>query len=161
MQAGDRETAMRAIVFGLVAVLLAACGPYNSGLNTLQFSSETVPFPQNYQIEAARVAATRPHAPGVTLVVSRPQPTLGLNALSPQRWFVCIRGLASPAGPSRSWPKLDELVGQILDPAANPGNHDVILVFSGTARPTLRQGTDSPLCRTAVFEPLTAAAPLI
>lgn len=151
---------MRSIIFGLAAVLLAACGPYNTGLTTLQLSGETVPFPDQYQVEAARVAATRPRAPGATLLVSRPQATLGVNALAPQRWYVCIRGLASPSTGAAPWPKLDELAGGILAPASRAGHHDVVLVFSGTKRPTLRQGTDSSLCRAAVFEPLTAEAPL-
>lgn len=151
---------MRAVLFAMVAVILAACGPYNTGLNTVQVSAETLPFPENYQVEAARVAATRPQAIGTSILVSQPRPTLGVNPLSPQRWFVCVRGLAAPEQAKPSLPPLDRLAGQLIDLAAYSGHHDLVLIFSGTARPTVLEGTDSALCRAAVFEPLMATAPL-
>lgn len=152
---------MRIAATILAGMLVAACAGPNSSLNTLQFSDETVPFPKNYQVEAARVVRDRSGDPA-SVLVSYPRPIIGATMIGPQRWYVCLRGVPAPA-PSASPPMAAELAAQWLF-QQRPENRrfDVVLIFSrDSGRPSIKTGLDSPLCNDGAFEPLTAAPPVI
>jgi hypothetical protein len=151
---------MRAIVLVLAMLTLAGCTGQNTNIATLQFSGSSEKLPDNYQVEAARVVATKTVAGGQQVRVSRPQPILGVTAFSPKRWYVCVLGLAGPARPSRI-PSIYDAVMNVADPASNAGVYNLVLVFNEGRRPSVKTGYDSPLCRTAAYEPLTAKPPLI
>lgn len=139
-------------------MLLAGCSAYSP--SGLQFSKESVPFPEHYQQETARIVAKR-DADRSLVTVSYPRNLIGATPLSPLRWYSCVRGLSGAKKPERL-PRIDELLQGVLDPAANQGTHNVMLVFnSDSARPAVREGFDLPLCRNGQYEPLTSAAPLL
>ncbi len=148
---------MRALII-LAGCLVAGCSPTTAPINTMQFSEETLPFPDNYQVEAARVVAQRRVDPK-DASVSYPQTTLGLNAFSPHRWYVCIRGLSDLQKPEQI-PRPGDIIESWIDPRANAGIHNVVLIFGETGRPSAREGYDSPLCRNGQYEPITAVAPV-
>jgi hypothetical protein len=151
---------MRAIILALAMFALAGCAGQNTSIATLQFSGSSEKFPDNYQVEAARVVATRVVADGEQVRISRPQPILGTTAFSPKRWYVCILGLAGPARPNRI-PPIYDAVMNAADPASNAGVYNLVLVFNEGRRPSVKTGYDSPLCRNAAYEALTAKPPLI
>jgi hypothetical protein len=124
----------------------------------LQFSAEALPFPDNYQVEAARIVSQK-RADPQKATVSYPRQTLGVSAFSPQRWYVCIRGVSEKPKPDRL-PKAAELAARWLDPQTDQGTHNIVLFFGTTVRPTAREGYDSPLCREGQYEPITAEPPL-
>jgi hypothetical protein len=74
--------------------------------------------------------------------------------------MVCLhQGLPKPHEEDRFSP-ISDLVENWLDGGA-ADRYDVILFFSGNFRPTIEDGLNSPLCRYAAFEPITAAPPVI
>ncbi|SFC67037.1 hypothetical protein [Devosia psychrophila] len=149
---------VRALALLPVVVLLAGCSAFSP--NGVQFSGDTVPFPAHYQRETARIVAKK-GADRAQITVSYPRNLIGATPLSPQRWYSCVRGLSVAKKPERL-PRIDELLQGVLDPGANQGIHNVMLVFnSDTARPAVREGFDLPLCRDGQYEPLTADAPLM
>lgn len=140
----------------LAVYLVAGCSPTTAPINTIQFSEETLPFPDNYQAEAARIVAERRADPS-DASVSYPQTTLGLSALSPRRWYVCVRGISDELKPQQI-PTPGAIIESWLDPRAEAGLHNVILLFGTNGRPVAKDGYDSPLCRDGLYEPITAAA---
>jgi hypothetical protein len=140
-----------------IAVLVTACSGHNTNLSTLQISGATAPFPENYQEEAARILRDRRADPEFVRV-SYPQTTVGAGIGTLKRWYVCLRGIPAPAGPPRrNWTALAEgwVRGQQLTDV-----FEVVLVFSGERRPAITTGFDSPLCRDATYEPITAEPPV-
>lgn len=149
---------MRALI-PMAALMLTGCTATSLSLHTVQISSESLPFPAHYQVEAARVAAARGGDPGLARV-SYPRTTVGMTIASPQRWYVCVRGLPAAPKPDRL-PNVMELAERLVDPITNAGVFDVILFFdSATSRPSQREGYDTPLCRDGQFERVTAEPPL-
>lgn len=148
---------MRALII-LAGCLVAGCSPTTAPINTMQFSEETLPFPENYQVEAARIVAQR-RADTNGASVSYPQTTLGLSPFSPRRWYVCVRGVSDEPKPERI-PRPGDIIEGWIDPRAEAGIHNVVLFFGTTGRPTAKDGYDSPLCRNSQYEPITATAPV-
>jgi len=152
------KAALRVCGLLIVAGLIAACSNQNTSWSTIQLSGDTMPYPENYQAEAARIVAQRGGDPA-SASVSQPQSTLGATAFAPQRWYVCVRGLSQAPRPARL-PKPMELVDQLFDSRASAGIHNVILVFGAPGRrPTVREGYDSPLCHDGRYEMIVAAPP--
>ncbi len=150
---------LRPFLLLVLAASLAGCSSQNASLSTLQFAGETVPYPDHYEAEAARLVEERGVEPAL-VTVSQPQTTLGAGPFSPRRWYICVRGMPTSAKPRPARPVevLEEWLGQ----RTTAGVHDVVLIFSGTAgRPSVRSGYDSPLCRGLQYGPITAEAPLI
>lgn len=142
-----------------IAVLLAACSGPNTGLNTLQISSEALPFPENYQTEAARVVRDRGGDSAVARV-SYPRQTIGAGLLSPRRWYACVSGLPDPVNRSETIPPVLDLVEHWISQRVT-SSYYVVLIFSGDARrPSVKAGLDSPLCRDAAYGPIIAEPPL-
>lgn len=151
---------MRLFVLVATTVLLAGCTSPNTSLNRLQFSSDTLPFPDNYQSEAARVVAQR-GADASLARVSYPRTTLGTAVTAPQRWYVCVQGVSTAPRPERL-PNVEEFVGSLFASDAARDVHNVVLIFGTEGRrPSVREGYDSALCRDVAFEPITAEPPLI
>lgn len=151
---------MRLLVLLGATVLLAGCTSPNTSLNRLQFSAETLPFPKNYQSEAARIVAQR-GADATLARVSYPRTTLGAGVAAPQRWYVCVQGVSTAPRPERL-PNVEELVGNLFASDEARGVHNDVLIFGSEGRrPSVREGYDSALCRDGAFEPITAEAPLI
>ena len=145
------------ILFGAA---IAACSGPNSGLNTLQFASAALPFPTDYQVEAARVVRDRGGDLG-NVLVSYPQQTIGAGVAGPRRWYSCLRGMPAPVS-STSLPLALEMAAEWMSQQPSENRYDVVLVFSSeNRRPSVRAGTDSPLCRDAAYEPITAELPVI
>lgn len=151
---------MRIAATILAGMLVAACAGSNSSLNTLQLSNEATPFPQNYQVEAARVVRNRSGDPA-TVLVSYPRQIIGLTMMSPQRWYVCLSGMPAPA-PSTSLPRAADLAAQWVFKRGPENRFDVVLIFSREgSRPSVRTGLDSPLCNDGAFGPVAAEPPVI
>lgn len=143
----------------LAALLVAACSGPNTSLSTLQLSGDVVPFPENYQVEAARVVRDRGGDPKVALA-SYPQQTVGMGIMTPKLWYVCISGLADPAA-KRDLPRVMDIVDQWVDVRARADRFYAVLLFSAEGRrPSVRTGTDSVLCRGVALEPITAEPPV-
>ncbi|MET3900842.1 hypothetical protein ABIB57_004810 [Devosia sp. UYZn731] len=141
------------LALSLVSVL-AACSGYN--INRVQFSGETIPFPENYQQEAARVVALNGGTIS-TAKVSRPQETIGESPFGPKRWYSCISGTTEPEK-SGNWPNVENLVRGLV--GVNDGIYNRVMFFSAQSRrPSVKSGFDSDLCKRAIFEPITAAPP--
>ena len=146
----------RMIAMACAIAMLGACAGPNTGISTLQFSGETVPFPDDYQAAAIRVLRSNPgFANNPNLSISTPLPTLGVTATSPRRWYACIRGITPPGPPPTRLKPLLEMAGNALDPASVAGSYDAVLFFRGSGLPTVRLAYDAPLCRVASFAPLT------
>lgn len=144
----------------ILALVLSGCSGMNLTPSTLQFSGQTMAFPDTYQSEAARVVQQQNGDPA-QVTVSYPRTTVGLNALAPQRWYVCVRGI-TPKPTKATLPDVGEFAQRIVDPAGHTGIYDVLLFFSAKgARPSVRTGTDSDLCRDGQYERLTAEPPVI
>lgn len=135
------------------AVHLTLLLPVLAGCSSLQFNQESRPFPENYQSEAAYAVVARSGDLSVARV-SVPMPLAGATALSPQRWYSCVSGLAPPpSGP----PKLVDT----LDLGREPPSYHLVLVFDRASRPTVNDVLGSPLCAGVQFEPITAEPPRI
>ena len=147
-----------AAVLTTIAIVAGCSGP-GLGLNRVQLSGEASAFPENYQIEAARVVGDR-HGDLATAIVSYPRKTVGAGIASPQRWYVCISGLTDPrAGKRPSIPPALDMVDQWLHPETAE-EYFVVLVFSSAhGRPSERDGLNSALCHGAAFEPIEAEPP--
>ena len=142
----------------ILAAVVAGCSGQNTSLNRLQFSDETVPFPDDYQAQAARVVADG-NVEVASVLVSYPQLTLGASAFEPQRWYSCLSGIPAPVTTPRL-PNVEEALGTLL--GSRSGVFYTVLVFSGSGgRPTIRSGYDSALCQDVVFEPITAEPPIV
>jgi hypothetical protein len=125
----------------------------------LQFSSEALAFPTNYQTEAARIVRDRGGDPA-TARVSYPRMTIAAAVMGPKRWFVCVSGVPAPPGPT-SIPKAVDLADHWLMQRPSQKSYYVVLFFPReVGRPTAKDGWNSPLCRGAEFEPIAADAPL-
>lgn len=146
---------MRLLMFALSFCVLAGCSPQNTSLNRLQFSGDMLPFPENYQGEAAQVAIAAGADPEAVFV-SYPKDTLGVSAFGPKRWYSCVRGLPPPV-PADRLPNIEEALGTWL--GSSPRIFDTVLVFSGANRPTVSSRFDSPLCRDAAFRRIVAEMP--
>jgi hypothetical protein len=141
-----------------VAVLLG-CSNHNVSPHTLQFSGDTVAYPEKYQAEAARIVRDRKADPGFARI-SEPQLTLGETAFSPKRWYVCVRGISAPKPKSNRPPPAAEIVERWITSRQPARIYDVLMIFSGRERPSVREGFDSPLCRDQTYVPITAEPPL-
>jgi hypothetical protein len=116
-----------------LAGLLAGCADTNTGLNNLQFSGDSQAFPANYRDVAAHAMAGIPVAAGKTLEVSYPQPLLGTTATDPKRWYVCVRGLATPV---------------------TTGIYEAIVIINAPYPPAVTEAFDAALCKTGTYAPL-------
>jgi hypothetical protein len=156
---GRGALVFRSVLYCAITVLLVGCSNQNMSMNTMQFSGATVPYPENYEVEAARVIKQR----GGDLASSRasqPWATIGSGPFSPQRWYVCIRGLPPRGEPPK--PKALELAEERLGHRSFFGVYDVVLFFSDrTGRPSVRTGYDSPLCRDLEYHPINVDPPVI
>lgn len=145
---------MKHILAVLVSAALAACSPtsnVNHSIGSLQFNGDTEPYPEDYaEIAAQMVQGRDTIAP---LTVSEPQTMRGESPFSPQRWFVCVRGIKPVGNPSSVVP-LQRRFEDWIAPPASTGNFDVILLFRDGIRPALIEGNDARLCRFATFGPL-------
>lgn len=148
---------IRSLTVVLVAGIVAGCSGQNMSFNRLQFSAETVPFPDHYQAEAARVVAKRGGDLPNTQV-SYPREVLGASAFGPRRWYSCIRGLPGPTPVAGRLLNVEDTIGIWT------GHHtrvfDIVLFYSSEGRASVQSGFDSPLCRDAAFEAITAEPPL-
>lgn len=145
---------MRIVATILAGMFITACTGPNSSLNTLHFSAEALPFPTDYQVEAARVVQDRGGDPA-SVLVSYPRHTIGAGVTSPRRWYVCLSGMPAPA-PSTKAPTAADLAARLLF-QQRKSRYDVVLIFSReSGRPSIRTGLDSPLCNEGTFEPITA-----
>jgi hypothetical protein len=154
---------VRSSLMLIVAGFLMACSGPNTGLNTLQLSGEALPFPENYQVEAARIVRDRGGDIAVARV-SRPQQTVGLGVMTPKLWYVCISGLPEPKADvdvqSDRLPPLMDLVDDLVYRRAASTRYEIVLLFSAEdRRPSVRDGWDSQLCQGAAFEQITASPP--
>lgn len=141
---------MRKIALVLL-LALAGCTGQNTGPNTLQFNSETIPFPDDYMAAAAEVVSMSRVAEGATVLVSRPQPTIGVSPTSPRRWYVCIRGLEPRRAPPDTLPPL---VDALFQDRSREEQFDTVLIFAGPRSPSVEQGYNSVLCRDAEYAPI-------
>ncbi|MET0905444.1 MAG: hypothetical protein ABWY10_05150 [Tardiphaga sp.] len=140
---------------------LAGCTGPNTGISTLQFNGDTVAFPEDYQADAAKILANTPGASNnSSLTISTPQPTLGVTALSPKRWYACVRGITPPGPRPTTWRPLVDVARTYLDPASNVGSYDAVVFYRGSGRPTVRFAWDAPLCRGGSYAPLETPTPL-
>lgn len=155
----ERQPIFKFLVVSGVVGLLLGCSNHNVSPHTLQFSGENVAFPENYQVEAARIVRDRKADPEFARV-SEPQPTLGDTAFSPKRWYVCVRGIPAPKPNSTRPPPVSEVVENWITSRQPSGVYDVLLIFSGRERPSAREGYDSPLCRDQNFLPITVEPPV-
>ena len=155
---------MKRVVWIAIAAMcmgLGACTGPNTSLSTLQFTDDTVAFPDTYRDDAARVLANMPGAANnPNLTISAPQTTLGVTAVSPRRWYVCVRGITPPGPPPTRLKPLLELASNALDPASTTGSYDAVLFFRGSGRPTVKLAFDAPLCRSGTYAPLETPTPL-
>jgi hypothetical protein len=138
----------------LAAISLSACGPtsnVNHSVGSLQFNGDTEPYPEDYAEVAAQMVRGRDTV--APLTISEPQTMRGEGPFSPQRWFVCVRGIKPVGNPPRRVP-LQRQFEDWIAPPHSTGNYDVILMFRGEARPAVVEGHDARLCRFATFEPL-------
>jgi len=127
---------------GLAALLLlpvAGCTDFAPSVGGAQFSGAVLPLPADYRAIVGRAAAKFKVAPGQSLQISEPKTTVGVTALDPRRWYVCLAGVQPPA------PR----PGQ----AAPAGRYDVIAILEPIGPPGILHGYDSPLCRDATFSP--------
>ena len=147
----------RALPLGFAAIL-AGCSGHNVSPHTLQFSGEAIPFPANYEAEAARIVRDRGVDPEAVRI-SEPQPTLGVTAFSPKRWYVCVRGIPNPQAKSSGLVPIDEMVDAWLAQTSGDGSYDILLFFSGSQTPSVREGFDSPLCRNRDYVAIRVAPP--
>ncbi|HTN63500.1 MAG TPA: hypothetical protein VL147_18425, partial [Devosia sp.] len=129
-------------------ICLAGCTAQNTNITTLQFSADTEPFPSNYQEIAAKAVADRHVAEGETLRVTYPLPLLGQTPFSAKRWYVCVRGLKPerpPTVPSRT--NVWNLAESALNPSAETGIYEALIVISSAYAPSVRFVFDAGLCR--------------
>lgn len=155
----ERHSMIKFLVACSSAAILLGCSNHNVSPHTIQFASDTVSYPENYQVEAARIVRDRKADPEFARV-SEPQPTLGETAFSPKRWYVCVRGIPAPKPKSSSLPPVAEIVESWVTARPAGGVYDVLLVFSGRDRPSVREGFDSPLCQNQTYAPVSAEPPL-
>ena len=150
---------IRFLLYCGLTVLLFGCSSQNMSLITMQFSGATVPYPENYEVEATRVIQQRGGDRDSTRV-SQPWTTVGSGPFSPKRWYVCIRGLPPTGRPPQ--PKALELIEERLGQRSLPGAYDVVLFFSDKAgRPSVKTGFDSPLCRDLEYHPINVAQSVV
>ncbi|MDB5526966.1 MAG: hypothetical protein JWR51_69 [Devosia sp.] len=139
-----------------LTVTISSCSGYN--INRMQFSNDAVPFPDNYQVEAARAVAAG-HGNLSLAQVSRPQAVVGENAFGPKRWYSCVSGLPAPSRNPKSLPNIEDAVGGLT--GSTPGVYYAVLFFSAEGRrPSVKTGFDSQLCQGAAYEPITTAVPV-
>lgn len=153
---------MRSSIVLVVAGFLTACSGPNTGLNTLQLSNEALPFPKNYQVEAARIVRDR-GSDIAAARVSQPQQTVGLGVMTPKLWYVCISGLPDPDPDAQRdrLPPLMDFVGDLVYQGSASTRYELVLFFSAEdRRPSVREGWDGQLCRDAAFEQITASPPV-
>ncbi|MHA6731184.1 hypothetical protein [Devosia sp. A369] len=142
---------MRTALIGLVAALLCGCSAQNTNFSTLQFSGETIPYPDDYKMRAAR-ALERQVAADVPIQISKPKIVVGANAFGPQRWYVCVRGAPNSA-PNRKKKPVWHIAEEWLDPTIR--RDELVLFYNATGVPSVRKSDGSPLCSDAEFETLT------
>ncbi|WIY53229.1 hypothetical protein O9Z70_01410 [Devosia sp. YIM 151766] len=151
---------LRGLAAFAICLTLYGCSLQNSGPSNLQFERTAIPFPDNYQSEAAWAVQRRGGDPGIAMV-SRPQPMIGRSAFGPQRWFSCISGVAPRQAERDRLPRLADMLDPEAHRGAGPRPHYLLLIFHGAARPDLKDGFDIPLCRALTYEPIGAEAPMI
>lgn len=147
---------MKVLLATFSALMLSGCWAGQFYPATMQWNSTTVPFPDQYQREAARAVAARNGDLSAALV-SKPKPMAGTSAFSPQRWYSCISGVIPRSNGRERLPRLAELFDAERDPQA----YHIMLTFDKFGRPSVKDVLDSPLCRGLQFEPVTAEVPLI
>ncbi len=139
------------------AATLAGCSGHNMSPHTVQFSGDTIPFPVNYESEAAKVIRER-GGDLSTARVSEPKPTLGVTAFSPKRWYVCVKGIPAPQPRASGLLPLDEMVDGWLTHKSGEQSYNVLLFFSSQTA-SRREGYDSPLCRDLDYREIKASPP--
>jgi hypothetical protein len=154
---GDDQLLLKLVSVAATFLILVGCSSGIVSPHTLQFSGATLAYPENYQVEAARIVRDRRADPEFARL-SEPQPTIGETAFSPKRWYVCIRGIPASTPKSTALPPLTEMVENLYSPET--GVYDVLLIFSGRERPSVREGYDSPLCRDQKYQAITAEPPM-
>jgi hypothetical protein len=129
----------RAVLATLILLPLAGCTDFAPSMGGAQFSGATLPLPADYRAIVGRAAAKFKVAPGQGLRISEPKTTVGVTALDPRRWYVCLAGVQPPA------PR----------PGQSPstGRYDTVAILEPIGPPGILHGYDSPLCRDATFSP--------
>lgn len=135
------------------AAALACCSGANTGVSNLQFSGAAEPFPADYQ---ARVLRYLGEQSGAGVSVSYPQTTVGETALSPKRWYVCVRGTTPPGPPPTRLKPVLEAAHDLLRSRADPRSYDVVLVLRPSGTVSAIKGFDAPLCADGRYEALSA-----
>jgi hypothetical protein len=130
---------LRPVLAALLLLPLAACNGFSPSVGGAQFSSAVLPLPANYRAIIGRAAAKFKTAPGQTLGISEPKTVVGVTALDPQRWYVCLAGVLPP--PPRP--------GQ----PAPTGRYDTVAILEPIGPPGILHAYDSPLCRDATYSP--------
>ena len=88
----------RALTALMLASLLGGCTETTLSTGGMgQVNRATEPFPTSYLTRAATALTGAPVSAGQSVAVSYPQLTIGTTAFDPQRWYVCVRGLAPKA----------------------------------------------------------------
>jgi hypothetical protein len=141
-----------------LATLLVGCSSNNTSSSILQYSSKLPAFPHQYQIEAARIVQERDADPGFVRV-SRPRAIAGDTVLASTQWYVCIRGIPSPAPQNEVLDALARIIRSWFASADAHGVYDVVLFFSGHDEPSAHEGFDLALCRDSEFEFITVDPP--
>lgn len=77
----------------------------------------------------------------------------GESPSSPQRWFVCVRGIEPKGSPPKSRSIPDRIEMWIDLPIAGQ-QYDVIVIFLRGLRSAVVEGFESRLCKHATFKPL-------
>ncbi|MBS3847105.1 hypothetical protein KD146_00205 [Devosia sp. BSSL-BM10] len=137
-----------------LCLTIAACSGANTGLHNIQFSGAAEAFPADYQVRARRYLGAEA---GLTVAVSYPRLTLGETALSPKRWYVCLRGLEPTGSAPDGFRPVLEIAENMMSAQSRPGTYDVVLVLRASGTSTAIKGYDSPLCREGRYEVLAAA----
>lgn len=134
--------------------VLACCSGANTSMNTLQLAGTAEPFPDDYPTRALRYLGEDPAA-GV--MVSYPQTTLGDTVFSARRWYVCLSGITPPGPAPKGAKPLFEAAADLTQANAGRGIYHVILILRANGAVSAIKGYDSPLCRDARYQALTAA----
>lgn len=134
-------------------MLLGGCSGSNTGLQNLQFSGEAEAFPADYSARALRYLGAQ-MGPGVA--VSYPRTIVGETALSPRRWYICLRGLAPPEPAPRAAKPLLEAAVDLMQSGSGEGVYDVIVILRASGAVSAIKGFDAPLCAGGRYEALLA-----
>lgn len=141
---------MKYVLAAVVVLALAGCTTTNHSIGSAQFNSATEAYPGNYREAALRLIDGRDTI--APLQISEPATMAGEGPFSPQRWFVCARGIA----PKGQVPRMtaQEHWDGLITPRSEEPNYDVVVIFREGHHPFTTEGYRSRLCRDVSFGPI-------